>query len=873
MKALVLLGLVFICLSGVAQKPSSKSYEIKGTVIDTQSPIEFAQVLSKSKQDAILGYSFTDSLGHYSLSFKTDQDSIVIQVSRLGYATKIMELSPAVGSVDFTLELSSDSKLSEIVIAESQSVETEGDTIRYSVETFRDGSERNVEDLLEQLPGISVDRTSGIIKYQGKEIKKILLDGDDLTGNNYKVLSKNLSADWLDEVEVLKRFTDSRLLQGIQQSNEVALNLKLKEDAKAPLFGTITAGLGTTSKYSGKAEFLSYLKGLKLFAVGVANNTGVDLETYDLETYANRQVEYKGFLLAEQVVNNQLEPPYIFDPEKFTFHEGQFASNSMVIRPSSKLSIRSTTTLYNNRLNFNFRDSLSYILSNQESLEVTQQQDQIQKPLEVFQDTKLDYQLSKNKDFSSRLRFKHRKNQLKTFNQTFFLENMELDNQGLDQLFGSLSYTNRLSNKWAYTTDVEFGFDQLDEKLSLNSDFENPTDSIDQSVNQKYLNFGVFSHFYGVLPKKFYANILLGWSKTSSNFDANVFARNTTLFPSSISNNYAFDNLFGQIQLKKHLKTLTLTAGGRIRNAKIALDARKTSQVLVEPSVSISSKNTLYKLLNTEIKALFNREYSFIKPNMLFASPLLSNFRSIVTYSSTPNTPTKRDFMLASLKIVEDRKSYMTGNIEWGYVVSDQVLVNSLSFTNDVVETTQLQGGRSRNFFSIYSLDKYFSILRTNIKLKYESTYTLIPLIVENVSDENRQEQKTLEITSGTSLSNRINLSLAFKKQKFINRWAGNTSNFDFNNYIGKVNIKLSSQLNCIIDFRHVSFGEGYGGPSSIVNSRFRFVNKKIELELTLNNIANNKSVEVSAINPSVYSSSNYPLLPRFFLLSGKYRF
>jgi len=57
------------------------------------------------------------------------------------------------------------------------------------------------------------------------------------------VLSKNLSADWLEEVEILKHFTNSRLVQGIQQSEEFAINLKLKEDAKSPLFGTVDAGV------------------------------------------------------------------------------------------------------------------------------------------------------------------------------------------------------------------------------------------------------------------------------------------------------------------------------------------------------------------------------------------------------------------------------------------------------------------------------------------------------------------------------------------------------------------------------------------------------------------------------------------------------
>ena len=65
-------------------------------------------------------------------------------------------------------------------------MKNQNDTIFYNIQKFKDGSERNVEDVLAKLPGVTVDKGTGKIKYQGKEIKKILLDGDDLTDNNYQ---------------------------------------------------------------------------------------------------------------------------------------------------------------------------------------------------------------------------------------------------------------------------------------------------------------------------------------------------------------------------------------------------------------------------------------------------------------------------------------------------------------------------------------------------------------------------------------------------------------------------------------------------------------------------------------------------------------
>ncbi|NJO00648.1 MAG: TonB-dependent receptor [Bacteroidia bacterium] len=347
-------------------------------------PIEMAQVVVQAPGGQILAYTFSDTLGYYSLYFESTIDSLTLLVSRLGYRTHTESIARIMLSKDVILYPAPNSQLSEIKITDEGPMEELGDTLRYLVERFKDGSEENVEDVIAKLPGFSVDKQSGKIKYQGREIEKILLDGDDLTGKNYKVLSKNLSAEWLEEVEVLKRFTDNRLMHGVEESDEIALNLKLKEEAKAPIFGNVEAGVGIRERYRGKAEVLSYLKSFKLFALAESNNTGRDLETYDLETYANRQLQYRGIVGADQVLQGELNPPPIFNSENFVFHRGVFVSNAAVWRPFRGLSIRSSSTLYRNTLRFSFSDSLAYLLPNDVSFSLNQVRIQRQDPLEFF---------------------------------------------------------------------------------------------------------------------------------------------------------------------------------------------------------------------------------------------------------------------------------------------------------------------------------------------------------------------------------------------------------------------------------------------------------------------------------------------------------
>ena len=468
MRYVLIIIVSLACYNAFSQEIALKSYSISGNIKDEISrPVEYAQVLVQSAQGNIIAYTQSDSLGHYNISYTTDLDSIVLMISRLGFLPKLTKLSVSEKKYDTHLQRANESYLKEIVVNDRNPIEVEGDTISYLPSAFTDGTETNVEDVLEKLPGISVDKGSGKIKYQGKEIKKILLDGDDLTGSNYKVLSKNLSADWLGEVEILKHFTDSRLLHGIKQSEEVAINLKLKEGTKSPLFGTVMFGGGTTSKYTSKAELLSYLKRLKLFAIGVANNTGKDMETYNLETYSSSELKYNGFLMADKILDNELLPPEFFGKENFTFHEGQFISNSMVIKPSRKLNIRSTTTLYNNRLNFNFKDSTSYFLPDGLNISLKQQQKQTQKPLELFQDIKFDYQLSKKEDLLTRVQFKNSEKQIISLIESNYGNYYQDELKEQVQFFGSLSYINKLNSNWALITDFQFGLEQLNENLEL----------------------------------------------------------------------------------------------------------------------------------------------------------------------------------------------------------------------------------------------------------------------------------------------------------------------------------------------------------------------------------------------------------------------
>ncbi len=841
---------------------------LQGKVSDGHSPIDFAQVYVQELEGKILTYAFTDSLGGFIHSFKTEKDSILINVARLGYKSFQKVISSKQKGIDVQLSLSDESTLMEVVVTEGRTIEIKGDTLSYFVHPFSDGSEKNVEDLLAKLPGVSVDE-SGIIKYQGREIKKILLDGDDLTGENYKVLSKNLSADWLEEVEILKRFTDSRLLQGIQQSDEAAINLKLKEEAKAPLFGTIEAGGGNTSKYVVRAELLSYLKKLKLFALGEANNTGTDLQSYDLETYTNNQLEYKGFILPEPIVLNQLNAPSFLKQERFTFQEGQFFSNSMVANLSPKTSLRSITTLYNNTLDFNFTDSLFYFLPTGDGFSFVQRQQQKQKPFEFFQDIKIENQLSSNQDLTIRFQNKYVTDKPITSNFTGFSLYTDRSTIKTTEWFAGLSYLRKLNQSWVNTFDLEVGNNLLDERFTL-SGRNVVNDSIRQKTNQKFLNSGIFNRLDGIINKSWFVNVLAGWTFNDS--ELSPVENQIKNDPLSVDS-YRLSHLFIEFKIEKKIKASKFAISGRIRNPTIKWDNQSLIKVYIEPTVSVSTKKNLGRV-SSELKGLYNIEYVFLKPNQLISSSLYSDYRTSVTYNSDPFTPIKNEIGIASFKLTENNISFLSANAEWVYLKSSLILAHQLMFEGNTVINNQLQGGNSNNFFSTYSLGKYFAAIKSTIKVAYDYNTSATPLTIESQQANSELSQNILSVTSGYSVTKQVTLSIAFKRYKSRNKWGGDENQFDFNNYFSKIVIKPIKSLRLTFDYQAINFSQS-NDFSSVFNASifYSILDDKLSVELIGNNLMNRSSVVLSTIEPSVSSNSLYPLQPRFVMISAQYRF
>ncbi len=236
-------------------------------------------LLYDSIQTGIYGYTQADSLGQYELL--VEKSGIYkLTFNILSHKSKTIPVDITDRNQDFLLVInvvlsSRPYKLEEVVVETERSITVRGDTIAMKVDDFRRGDEEVVEDVLSKLPGIEVDG-DGTIRFAGKQITKVMVEGSDLFGKGYSMLTKNLDASSIDEVEVLQNYLEEQELKGLAQSDEVALNLNLKDDVKLSFFGNASLGLNSLSNHEARLVLTSLNKKTKQFILFNSNSIGKD---------------------------------------------------------------------------------------------------------------------------------------------------------------------------------------------------------------------------------------------------------------------------------------------------------------------------------------------------------------------------------------------------------------------------------------------------------------------------------------------------------------------------------------------------------------------------------------------------------------------
>ncbi len=264
-------------LSAFAQ---DKIVTVSGKLIenDTQEPVEMAavQLLSLPDSTQVAGV-ISQKQGLFTLP-KVKPGRYVLRVSFIGYLTQNIPLQLTANAPTKNvgvISMATDAvMLSEaVVVAEAPPVTVKGDTTEFAASAYRVAEGSMLEDLVKKIPGAEVT-SEGKITLNGKEIKKMLVDGKEFFSDDPAVAMKNLPAEMVEKVKAYDKKSDMARITGIDDGEEEAvLDLTVKKGMKQGLIGNLIAGYGSKERYEGGAMVSRFKDDSSFTLIGSTNNT------------------------------------------------------------------------------------------------------------------------------------------------------------------------------------------------------------------------------------------------------------------------------------------------------------------------------------------------------------------------------------------------------------------------------------------------------------------------------------------------------------------------------------------------------------------------------------------------------------------------
>ena len=222
---------------------ASAQVQVKGRVINLQNKPVSDVIVKLVKGSKTLAFTTTNVRGEYAMSLKeTPTGETQLQFSHVSYEkeSEKLELTNKVKTVDMVLTPKTIS-LKEVKI-KGNPLRQRGDTLVHNLASFLGKGDVTLEDGLKRLPGVDV-ATSGAISYMGKPISQFNIEGLDLLGGRYNLATRNLPADYVTQVEIVRNH-HGRKMDKDKPSDEVSMNIKLNKKAKFKPFGQEEVGAG-----------------------------------------------------------------------------------------------------------------------------------------------------------------------------------------------------------------------------------------------------------------------------------------------------------------------------------------------------------------------------------------------------------------------------------------------------------------------------------------------------------------------------------------------------------------------------------------------------------------------------------------------------
>lgn len=256
---------------------AQSSYRIKGRALETENKeaVEKAVVTLYKTDSTYIGSMLTDSLGRFVLP--TDMGRYMVKISAIGYDEAWRNVTVESRNIDLGDILLKENAImlqETMITANLPKVVMREDTIIYNADAYRVPEGSTIDALVERLPGAEIDN-DGNITINGKQVKKILVDGREFIMGDTKTAMKNLPSAIVDKVKAYNEKSEMSRLTGIDDGSEsTILDFNIKPKMKRGFFANVDAGYGTENRYSSRMMGARMYGDMRYTLIGNANNNG-----------------------------------------------------------------------------------------------------------------------------------------------------------------------------------------------------------------------------------------------------------------------------------------------------------------------------------------------------------------------------------------------------------------------------------------------------------------------------------------------------------------------------------------------------------------------------------------------------------------------
>lgn len=468
------LFLFFVLLFSTLKPFAQTTKQLKGIISDSLGRgVESAHVMLKNVgQNAILAFTRTDKQGKYSLELPSNGKNFTISLSSVGFEKiNYQWVFPDSTQTQFQQNFIIRSKnytLEEVVVRERKSIVVKTDTISFRADSFRNNTERVAEDLLKKIPGIDIS-SEGKISVNGVGIDRIMIDGDDVVDKSYTLLSKNLPANLIENVQILNNFSKNKLLKSVKKSDKIALNLTLK--SKEAFFGELTGNFGTKSFNEERLNLFSFRKKSKTYMIGSGNNIGKDIlgniDGLSESNFQDNEKDHLKSIILQPFSNATSLPNPNIDAANTNINEAKLGSINSLQKFSDKFNLKFNGYIHSDNKEAFQQNQAKYLTSDGISFQENFQLKQT--PLSSF--GQIEGIITPNESSQLRLLSKIKFNSTNSYNDLAFNKNPLQENLLNKSVFveNFINYTHKFNDKNLIDIEALYSHQDLKQTYILNN--------------------------------------------------------------------------------------------------------------------------------------------------------------------------------------------------------------------------------------------------------------------------------------------------------------------------------------------------------------------------------------------------------------------